>query len=402
MRKRTTLNSDRFFYILWTVYSVYAILLGQSEIYYDYDIGTLFNVLSFIVAAVMIAGLFRLRHMKQRKVIFFVVFLVIVFITELRIGDLNLLILALFVIHGQDIQMDKMLRYDLLLKTLLLIVIFALCALGITENYSSSLFVTGTKMALGFRHPNTLTCYVLCMLAEWLCIRFKRMKWYEWVLIFAIWAVVMEIAGGRSSGYAFIFIYFVFLLATLKTKAFYTNFIQFLFRISAPLLAGISFLGVWLYSRGNSLIVLIDNVLASRFYYGLKGLTDYGIRFFGQVVSFTGTRNSGKNNLTVFVIDNSYIHYSITWGGILLFLLLILYVILFVNLFRYKRLDLALFALFFVVLGFGETYMFNLIYNISLLGILGVSARMAQPIGVGELNRRRGRVHIHVTFGKHR
>ncbi len=374
MQQKRFTTTEIFFLLLWTGYSAAYFLLSASELSVDFQVGTLFRNISWGIVVLLILALCVTGKWTRTKCAQLIVVLALLVMVEVTRTDRNLLILILFLLLGQNMDMGKLLRYDIKLKLVLLAIILGMCALGIVENYASD-FYSGYKQSLGFSHPNVLTCYVLTILVEWLCLRFRKMKWYDWVGILAAWAVVMEIGGGRASGYTFLVIYVLFILAALFPRMPYSLPAKGLFVIATPVLALVSFLGAEYYGRGNSLVIWLDEVLSGRFRYANQALAQYGVKLWGQEIEFTGTRMASMTHSSAFLVDNAYVNCAITWGGIILALLLILYVWLFVKLLRMHRVEYALMSLFFVILGLGETYMLNALYNVTLLCILGVTDR---------------------------
>ncbi len=377
-------KNELLFLTLWTLYSVLFFIFSASEVPFDYDVTTFYKYCSWGIVFLQFIALLLTEKWDRNTFLKLAVFLALMFIIELIITDRTLLIMILFIVLGQNIAIDKLMRYDIKLKIGLLVIIVGMSLLGIVQNYSND-FYSGYKQAYGFGHPNTFTCYVLIILIEWLCLRYKKMRWYDWLGVLASWTIVMLIGGGRTSGYTFLVVFLLYWVATVVPKLFYTKVSTILFAIVTPVMAAFSFWMTYLYGEGNSIAVLLNTVVSGRFRYANLALETYGIKLFGQEIEFTGTRAAALNNTTAFLVDNAYVHSALVWGGVAFILLIVLYSILFVKLLKAKRIELALLCLFFVVLGVGETYMLSVVYNLSLICLLGVSYKKTESTDKNEV-----------------
>ncbi len=385
IRNKHYTKNEIMFLALWTLYSVLFFIFSASEVPFDYDVSTFYKYCSWGIVLLQLVALLLTEKWDRNTFIKLAIFLALMFVVELVITDRSLLIMILFIVLGQNIAIDKLMRYDIKLKIVLLIIIVGMSLLGIVENYSND-FYSGYKQAFGFGHPNTFTCFVLIILMEWLCLRYQKMRWFDWLGVIAGWAIIMAIGGGRASGYTFAVIFLLYWAATVIPKLFYTKISTILFALVTPFMAVLSFLMTYLYSEGNSIAVLLNTVLSNRFRYADLALSMYDIKLFGQEIEFTGTRAAEAANTSSFLVDNAYVHSALVWGGIVFVLIIILYSVLMVRLVKMKKIELALFCLFFVILGLGETYMLNVAYNISLICLLGVSYKLidSEKLGLQE------------------
>lgn len=361
---------EKAFLIIWTFYSSCFLIFG-SELGVEYDIETLNKIATYVTIILQVSMLFLLNRYKLKECFKYIFVLAVAFLIEVNNTDGALLVCVLFIILAQRINIEKLLRYDVFLKICILIVILGLCAIGITENYTTT--INGTyKQALGFSHPNVLTVYILVILLEWLCIRYKRMKWYEWLSIIGIAFATMQIGGGRSSVYTFAVIFLLFILAKFIPRIFSLFFTKAAFALITPLMAIVSFWLVSFYNKGNSIAIALNSFMTGRIALSARFLNIYSVQLFGQEVEYISSRVARENNVTSSILDNAYIRCALDWGIIALIVIVIAYSLLFYNLLKKQRIEFALFCLFFVLLGIGETYMLKPIYNLSLLCLLGL------------------------------
>ncbi len=376
--KKTYSTEEKLFLALWTFYSVFYFLFSVSELSLDYDVDFLYNWARDFTMILQVILLFYMNKNSIRKMMVCFAALLLTFLVESAIGSRTFQITIVFILLASQIDFDKILRFDIKLKTALLVIIVGLCLFGVTLNYTDT--INGNyKMSLGFGHPNTLTCYALILLVEWLCIRYKRMKWYEWLLILAAWGLVMETGGGRTTGYTFLAIYVLFVLAAAVPKIFYTGFSKVCFAVITPVMAVLSFVLAWLYQSGNALAVQLNSVITNRFSYASRFLDEYGIKLFGQKIQTVGTRQHLLTGEPSMILDNAYVRMAVNWGAVLFIIILVLFSAWFLRALKNNRVEIALFGLFFVVIGFAENYMTNPMYDLSFLFLLnGLNGKEAK------------------------
>lgn len=357
------------FFITWTLYSASSFILG-SELAVACDLDALREAISYASLLLLLISLLLLDRYTKTEIIKYLVFLAVIFLVEITITERALLIYVFFMILAQHIDVEKLLRYDIKLKVCMLIVIVGMCAAGVIDNYSD--VINGTyKQAWGFQHPNTFTCYVLTILVEWLCVRYGKMKWYEWLLVIGCALAVEHIGGGRSSVYTFAVIFLLFVLAAVVPKLFYTKLVKLAFAVVTPLLAALSFLAVWLYNQGNAFAIKLNSILTTRISLASRFLNTYDLKIFGQEIEYISTRQAQIDGVSSNILDNAYIHCALSWGILIFAAIIIGCCGMLRKWLKNKQVNMALFSLFFILLGIGETYMLNPLYNVSFLCLLG-------------------------------
>ena len=92
-----------------------------------------------------------------------------------------------------------------------------------------------------------------------------------------------------------------------------------------PILAILSIALTAIYSDGNSLWSKLDGTLMARLKYGKMAFTDYGIKLFGQHIEMVGNGGSLELKGEYFFLDCSYVNILMTWGIVLLIVVLLLF-----------------------------------------------------------------------------
>lgn len=362
-------GQELLFCCIWGFYSIFGYVLSISELSYMYDLRFVSQVVTYVTIAAL---LFLLVNKYTRKKAFiYMAFLLLIFLIEVNITDRSFLIYILLIMSMPTEHFDKFLSFDVKLKTACAIVVFGMCALGITNNY---IHITGftAKQALGFSHPNTMSTFVYAILLEWLYLHYKKMKVRYWIAILGIWFIIYYLAASRTVAYTFLFVYIFFIIANVKPGLLYKKTIHIAFVSTFPIMALLSLGAVSLYNSGNQTIVYLSYLMSNRIKIMAAFMERYDVRLFGQEIELIGSRMSKLQNVKPLILDNAYIRCLLLYGGLYFVLLCIAYPLLTNYLMRKQQIALVLICVYYAIIGFGEFYMLNPIYNVGLLCLLGM------------------------------
>lgn len=348
-------KSEALFRLAWTFYSCIYVLFYASELSYKYNSSVIMRYTQITTIMILLSSLFLNRKYRIKELLKYIAFLLMVFLIEINVSDRAFLVYILFMISAQKIDLTKLIKFDVKLKTALLIFVIFLCEIGYINNYAA--VINGSyKQALGFSHPNTFCCFAYTIILEWLCIHFKKAKWRNYLLALALSICIYAIGGGRTSSYTFLLIYFLFVIAKITPKVFYSKISSFIFTIITPLMAFMSFLTAYLYSQGNTYMTVLNELMSYRIGLSSYFMDNYDIKLFGQEVLTISTRSADLGNVQSLILDCAYIRCILVYGAIYFSILIVMYIILLRALLYNKQIEYALFALFFVILGVGESY----------------------------------------------
>ena len=363
--------TEKAFYILWTLFSVGYFLLHETEMYYMYDTGKYLGVIVNLTIISLLLVLFLQNKFSKKTFISYALFLLVVTLIEFSIKNQIFLVYILFIMVAQFVDFEKFIRYDLKLKTVLFFLVIFLCLIGFLDNYTA-LSDSQMKQSLGFTHPNKFCCFAFTILMEWIYVRFEKIKLPEWILIAASCLIIKEIGASRTMFYVFVLVFGLFILAKMKQEIFYNRIVHFIFVIITPLMAFLSFATTYLYAQGNSHMLALDELMTHRLLFQARFLEKYDINLFGQNIELVGTRGANLLGSERAILDNAYIKCALMYGAVFFIMLCAMYSILMHQFLKRRRADLALFALFFVLYAFGESYVLSVLYNVTLLCFLGI------------------------------
>ena len=371
LKRKNYAAGEKIFLCIWAFYSLTYVFLDMSELRYMYDISTLYKATSYITFFLMAVLILFYGRYSVKEMLIYALFVFMIILIEISITDRAFLVNIMFIIYGKNIELKKLVSFDIKLKIIMLFIIVGLCLAGILDNYSA--VINGTyKQAMGFSHPNTLTCFVLIILIEWLYLRYEELKVYDFAAQACLCWIVMQVGGGRSSGYTYIIVLGLFLVAKLYPQIFRWKITRAVFVIIVPVMVFLCFLVARLYQAGNGIILKLDHIATGRIKWMSYFLNNYNIKLFGQEIVTINTRKALLLGTSYMSLDNAYIRCVLTYGVLYLILVCIAYIFLMNKALEMDQPELALCCLFFVILGLGETYMLNVLFNVTLLCLLGL------------------------------
>lgn len=357
------------YYLLWMVYNIAFFLCQQTELQYMYDTSSLYQSVSLVVGASLIFLFLITGKFNMRELIIYCVVAAIIGVCLITLHDKYLIVALGFVLLGRKIDTDQLVRVDLVTKLFVLISVLSMCFLGFIQNYSR--YINGSyKQALGFSHPNMLSNIVFIILLEWMYIRYNKLKVWEYVLILVLAGVVWKIAASRTSAYTFIAIYICMVISKIFPKLLQNTVIVNLLALLPTLITVISFYLIKLYDKGNLFAIALNEIMTKRIKQASIMLNQYGLSMFGQFINTRGTRALEYSTNAVYNVDMSYIAIPVRYGIFVLLLLLIGYFLFIKKTAKVKNNKLLLVTIYFVVLGFAETYFYRIQYNFTMAFLL--------------------------------
>ena len=118
--------------------------------------------------------------------------------------------------------------------------------------------------------------------------------------------------------------------------------------------------------------IYLDHFLSSRIRLSAQFMNKYEVKLFGQEIDMIGTRAARLHNVSSMILDNAYVRCLLLYGALYFVTFCIAYMVLINSLLVRQEIALALICIYYVLVGFGESYMLYPIYNIGLLCFLGI------------------------------
>lgn len=356
------------FYITWFLYSfVYSLLSSE------YSAVISFNTLNKITQYFIILGLgscyFLSNEIIKKRNTRFLIFLSIVLLISVKNINLNFLVMIMFIIASQNIDLEKFLKTDLIFKTFMFVFIVLSCAVGIIENYRAE--INGNvKMSFGFGHPNVYCFYLFTILLEYMYVNFYKLRLSNISGIILIFLFAYVTGAARTSCISFVMTLFLYIVAKKKRNLVCSKSGVFMIISAIVAIAVLSFVSVRLYMKNPVKMEKYNEILTGRLYLASEFLKIYDINLFGHDVITVGARAAAQQHTVPMILDNAYIRCVLFYGVIFSALIFILYAKKIIYCARKLDPRWICLASFFFVSGFAESYLINIFYNVTLLFLL--------------------------------
>lgn len=290
------------FYVLYA--SNFKVLLNNAEQIYR---------ISYYLVAISMCILFVFSKMRLKYWMLSLVCVFIGFLVYKRAND-NSILIAIFVILGaQNVDFEKFIKFDLVLRSFLFIFVALSEKFGIigsTILYRSDGFV---RDAFGFLQPNTAGALLLSIYLEYLILRYKKMNFFDYLISICLITFTLLTTNSRSSLLGMILgMFLVFFLRSKIYTYFNNKFINFWIEALFPLLALESYLAVNFFNpalRGWSVLNQLFSGRLNLISYFIK---NYPVTLFGQYVQLQDAMN--LKSTYFLVIDNGYISVLLKYG----------------------------------------------------------------------------------------
>lgn len=357
------IKSDKlFFYIAYSLMLFEAMcnnVINFQQMFYVMDI-------SFICLT-LITLIIQNGKYNTQKFTIMVIALLFLLINYYITKDSTLIKLYLLVITFKDMEVDNFVRYDLILKIILFILVIIFSKVGWAENIIIDRADGTIRQSLGFSHPNALGAYIMSMCFSYVYLKFNKIKFYDIILICGLLIMINVFTDSRTSTLAMIFlIIFLFLNSIIKNKKMIKKFVPYL-----PLVFCIlSFIVTLLYNR-SEFVNSLDIILSRRIMYGNLFLKKYSTSLFGHNIVTVSTLQSRILNVTPQILDNSYLFLFIKYG-ILIFILFMMisykslkYIVEEYN--EKNKSILTIIIIIYFMCGILENWLFKFNYNVFLI-----------------------------------
>lgn len=224
--------------------------------------------------------------------IFPIALILISFISSFYAGDTKFFQLTLMILAFQDVNFEKFIARDTILRTTIFIIRIFLYF------YNNSFVIEPfegerIRYEFGFGHANTIGFMLSMIGIEYLYLFRNKRSYLSYVLCILISILNYKFISSRTSLAILIFALFCFILTKLKINIMKHGFIKLLIENSYLILTVSLLAIIYMYGKGNSLAIKIDELSSLRISYAYGYLKEYGIKLFGQSIAYQETLRSG-------------------------------------------------------------------------------------------------------------
>ncbi len=279
----------------------------------------------YIPLLVVMMKLLLVDKMKTTNKLISVALMLLVFWQRRRIVNEDYLyLLVLFVVGAYGIDFKKILKIYLVESLILVLFYTILAGVGIIPN--NLYFGEGhNRYALGSRWCTNYSAKLFFMILICLYLFSKKMKWFHWLLLLGLSALVFKFTYGKLDFICSVLTMIVFYLheyldkkdENSKVKLFWNNCLTFFSGLFTPIAVTIITLLTLLYSPSNSFMEKLNLTLTNRLELGKRAFSDIGLSLFGTNVRWIGMSAHIKNpSLKYNFVDCSYLNLMFQYGVI--------------------------------------------------------------------------------------
>lgn len=285
------------------------------------------------------------------------IFIIISIVVSANSKNYDFLILFLYTFTLKDINIDKFIFGDLIIRTVLVALEFFLFS---QQGWPSLWQVE--KIALGFGHANIAASMLMIIGIEYLYLSRNKCNFLPYLLNIVFIAFNFYVCKSRASLVVSCLAIIVFLFMKLLKGRLNSSLIQFIVRNSFVLFIILSFFLVGLYSKQTPLGNQLNELFSTRLSLADNYLNYYGINLFGQEITVAGNP-IWFEDFFAYTVDLSFIYILLLYGVVGCLLFAYLYNRTFNQLFKRKDHYLVILLLLLFVYGLMETGAFRVPYN---------------------------------------
>lgn len=361
------------FFGAWFLFSIGYIIFQQSEFIYINHSAGYYKLISYVTLVALITCILMDSKYKKGEFYIYILLCALVGLIYLTRSNRTFLVYMLFMLAFKSVRYDfeYLIKFDVKIKLWMLIFVVSMSMIGVINNYSAIWSSGIIKYAYGFFHPNTLGILCFAILVEWLYLQYKTLRLIEWVIVGGIAFYIFDMAASRTSAYTFTVIFILFLLAKTWPRFYSFRITRYMFTVITPILALFSWYLVKLYQEGNAVAIVINTLTTARLMYASNFLNQYGLSLFGNDIEFVSSRAAQLQGISGEILDMAYIRGPILYGIVFSTVIFAGYMLLIYKNMKNELNDInigmILLTTYYIILGFGETYVLNPIFCIPML-----------------------------------
>ena len=359
--------SNTLFILGWSIYLISYVLFKQTEIMYMYNTSSVYQIINILSISIFLVKIFFIDKYSKNKLLYYGIIMLFVLVNAILVDNNTLFFSILIALSADNVDFKKFIKVDIKVRILLVLGIVGMSLLGFLPNFTK--FINGSlKQAYGFTHPNILCFFVITILLELMFINKKINFKYLVINILVIYLLTI-FCFSKTSVYAYILIFIINIFMKNKEKFFNKKIIKFIFILLPLLISIFSFIVIIGYDKGNEISRKMDVALTERIRAGYNFYSNYGIKLFGNKIETVVTREALSTGKTSNIFDMGYLRLIINYGSIVAFMVISLLCALQKSILKNKEYKLLLISTFFIIIGFTENNLYNIIMNFVLIYI---------------------------------
>lgn len=335
-------------YLLFLTYS----LIGHIPVF-----STVLKYGTFLGIVLLIINFFyQYTRYTFKELCIYLSLLVLSLVHSYFSGNYGFFKLMMFAGSLKTADIKQIIKFDMYLRTALIIIVVLLCNAGIAEDVSFS-YNGVVRRSMGFTNPNTLGIAVFVLVCDILYTYNMKLNLKILALISAFSVWIYSVARCRTAVYAIIALLIVSFVYTVFPKVLLSKPFRVFCYIAPVLLSLLTLIVVREYMDGNAAAVELNELLSGRIHSIARFAKVLSPTLLGQPIGETIDHS----------LDNTYgfIWYDL---GIVVFVLFFLaYFKLLKSNFKTGNAPMCIIILAFMFYGLSEHLWINVDYNIFML-----------------------------------
>lgn len=323
----------------------------------------MYKIALFILAMCTIVNILKI---PKKSMLISLITLIVALLIYILFDNEMVLLIVLFSISYRNIDIKKIVKYDLLVKIPALLIICALYFAGHTtiNNHIRNGII---RQSMGFANPNTFSAYITSIGIELLFLSKKKLSLKNIAITIFLVFLINYYADSRTQIIGMAIIFILFFINERKKNIFNNKISKFICKNMFIIMTIVSLIAINMYSNGNKLAINFDKSTYGRLSIPSTVLRRQKIQLFGNKINEIREIDYSKNKLTTYQIDNMYL-YLLLYLGIIPYLM-ICYCIkkLVVLLIDSNQTYILCICLLYMIIGMTEKVGIHIQYNLFLI-----------------------------------
>lgn len=342
------------YYFFMTAYSLFLAfsVFGHIEI-----LKVSLKYLTYLSIFLLILNFFlNFKKYTKKEILILLVVFALSLVYGIKNSDYTLFKIWLILIGLKNIDINKCIKFDFILRIIYFIIMVCLFNLEVAKDVGAY-FQGNYRSSLGFANPNVCGMYILILSFELMYLKLNKIKFSQ-IILFIILAVFSDVINGsRSTTLIMILGVLMFIGLYIKSDILENRLLKKIILNSTLIIAIIVVILTILYIYKTKMGVNLNEFLSYRLYNIADYIKNYGPSFFGHNLML-------ENEHT---IDTALVYIYLRYGisG------LIIYAFAFKNLFNFlyetKNYLLIIIMFCFNIYGINERLWINVDYNIFII-----------------------------------
>ena len=357
MNKNIRINIHEVIFVVCYIFLLLSVLFERV-----YFIRNYLNYFEYFSISILFLNYITDLKFTRKNLFVFLIISIFVGISTIITKNLVLMKMILLLLGSKSIEFKKILKIDVIIRTILVILVLIFHFNGMTNDYLT-LRDGILRNSMGFAHPNIFGLNILIINMEILYISKRKFNLKIFLINIISLAVIMNFSYSRTCAYILILVLIFYYLSLVKEIKIDNNLLKNIIIRLFIIITFITYIFTLMYRNNSEIGIKINNFLSSRIYCINSLLEQYGISILGKNIPFISTELAKIQGVNPIVLDNAYFHILIRYGVIVYCIFYYMFKKILTDMINNKDVVGVVIVVSFLIYGISETFMFNISYN---------------------------------------